>query len=171
MKTEFIVTEKRWRHHFPHSKSMERSWANNSVVKSPTQPKFELIRDFMPVLVICKFDKDPIKGDWKKRGDNVSTSIWQLELSVAMVTIILIRSASKPNAAFPPTPKMLLVKFDWTWLTGLGDIIVRKCGRRTMTTDDRALLYYKLTLWALGSGELKTSYAVPQVSVPAALKI
>ena len=39
--------------------------ANNSVVKSPIQPKFELIRCLMPVLVTCKFDTDPIKDDWE----------------------------------------------------------------------------------------------------------
>ena len=50
---------------FPIQSQWERSRANNSVVKSPTRPKFELIRDFMPVLIICKFDKDPIKGDWE----------------------------------------------------------------------------------------------------------
>ena len=38
---------------------------NNSVAKSPTRPKFELIRDFMAVLLTCKFDKDLIKGDWE----------------------------------------------------------------------------------------------------------
>ena len=40
----------------------EHSRANNSVVKSPTRPKFELIQDFLPFLATCKFDKDPIKG-------------------------------------------------------------------------------------------------------------
>ena len=63
MTIEFIVSEKIWRHQFPHSKSQKRSWANDSVVKSPIQLKFELIRDCMPVLVTFKFDKDPIKGD------------------------------------------------------------------------------------------------------------
>ena len=33
------------------------------------------------------------------------------------------------------------------------DIQVWKCGRRR--TDDGPLVYYKLTLWAFGSGELK----------------
>ena len=64
MKIEFIVTEKRWRYHFPQSQ-WECSRANNSLVKSPTRPKFKLIWDFMPVLATCKFDKDPIKGDWE----------------------------------------------------------------------------------------------------------
>ena len=63
MKTEFIVTEKRRDTIFPIQIQWERSRANNSIVKSPTRPKFELIRDFMPVFVPCKFDKDPIKDD------------------------------------------------------------------------------------------------------------
>ena len=33
---------------------------------NPFRPKFELIQAFMPVLIICKFDKYPIKGDWEK---------------------------------------------------------------------------------------------------------
>ena len=40
--------------------------ANNSKVNNPIRPKFKLVRAFMPVLVTCKFDKDPIKGDWEK---------------------------------------------------------------------------------------------------------
>ena len=46
---------------FPIRSQWEHSRANNSAVKSPTWSKFELIRDFMPVLITCKFDKDPIK--------------------------------------------------------------------------------------------------------------
>ena len=42
------------------------SRANNSKVNNPIRPKFELVRAFMPVLITCKFDKDPIKGDWEK---------------------------------------------------------------------------------------------------------
>ena len=42
------------------------SRANNSKVNNPIWPKFELVRAFMPVLITCKFDKDPIKGDWEK---------------------------------------------------------------------------------------------------------
>ena len=40
--------------------------ANNSKVINPIWPKFELVRAFMPVLITCKFDRDPIKGDWEK---------------------------------------------------------------------------------------------------------
>ena len=73
MKIEFIVLEKKWRHHFLHYKSMGKNF-NNSNVNNPIQPKFELIRAFMPLLVTCKFDKDPIKGDWEK----LETSLFSL---------------------------------------------------------------------------------------------
>ena len=70
MKIEFTVTDKKWRHYFLHYKSMGkknlRSRANNSKVNNLIQPKCELVRAFMPVLVTCKFDKDPIKGNWEK---------------------------------------------------------------------------------------------------------
>ena len=71
-----------------------------------------------------------------------------------METRVLIWSASKPNAAFSPTPMMLQIKFGCNRPAGLGYIHVWKCGR----TDGRtpALVpFYKLTLWAFGSGELK----------------
>ena len=70
MTTEFVVTEKRWRHNFPIRSQWKCSRANNSIVISLTRPKFELIRDFMPVLISCKFCKDPIKGDWENTGQS-----------------------------------------------------------------------------------------------------
>ena len=33
----------------------------NSIAHSPLWPEMELVHDFMPVLVVCKFDEDPIK--------------------------------------------------------------------------------------------------------------
>ena len=39
------------------------SRAGNSEVNRQMWPEFELIRDFMPVLVICKFDDDWIKNE------------------------------------------------------------------------------------------------------------
>ena len=70
MKIEFIVTDNKWRHYCLHYKSTgknPRSRANNSKVNNPILPKFEHVQAFMPVLVTCKFAKDPIKGDWKKQ--------------------------------------------------------------------------------------------------------
>ena len=53
---------------FPHYKSMgiilvvlERS--ANSTVLGRIWPNFELVRDIMVVLVICKYDEDPIKNE------------------------------------------------------------------------------------------------------------
>ena len=37
---------------------------NNSKVNNQIWPKFEPVGAFTPVLITCKFDKDPIKGDW-----------------------------------------------------------------------------------------------------------
>ena len=74
LETSFVFTtqgpEKKWRHHDLHYKDL---WGKNSALKganskvyNPIRPKFELGQAFMPVLVTCKFDKDPIKGDWEK---------------------------------------------------------------------------------------------------------
>ena len=59
----------------------------------------------------------------------------------------------KTLCSLSPTPLMLHIKFDQDWPTGFRDIRVWKCGRRW--TDNGPLVYYKLTLWAFGSGELK----------------
>ena len=42
------------------------SRAANFVVSCPNWPKFELIRDFMHVLVTCKYKKDRIKNNREK---------------------------------------------------------------------------------------------------------
>ena len=93
------MTEKRWRHRFPHYKSMGAFCSHGN-------------QSFDP---IC----------------------------------------SKTLCSFSPTPVMLHIKFDQDWPTGYRDIQVWKCGRRRTPTDDGPLIYYKLTLWAFGSGELK----------------
>ena len=56
-----------------------------------------------------------------------------------------------------PHPNDVHIKFDQDWPASFRDIQVWKCGRRQ--TDDGPLVYYKLTLWAFGSGELKTNRA------------
>ena len=63
----------------------------------------------------------------------------------------------KTLCSLSPTPVMLHIKFDLGWPAGFRDIQVWKCGRRRRT-DDGPLLYYKLTLWAFGSGELKMAH-------------
>ena len=70
------TTEKKWKHPFPHYKSMgvflRSSRAANSVVGGPICPKFELIHNIMHVLVTSKFEKDRININ----GDYVMTSIF-----------------------------------------------------------------------------------------------
>ena len=54
---------------FSHCKSMgnfKRSRAANSTVSGPIWPKFELVRDFMHVLVTSKYKKDQIKNNREK---------------------------------------------------------------------------------------------------------
>ena len=63
------MNELAWRQHFPIIslwKFFKRSRAANSVVSGPIWPKFELVRDFMHVLVICKYKKDRMKNNWEK---------------------------------------------------------------------------------------------------------
>ena len=71
-----VAGHKKWKHHFPHYKSMgvflRRSRAANSVVGGPIWPKFELIHNIMHVLVTSKFEKDQININ----GDYVMTSIF-----------------------------------------------------------------------------------------------
>ena len=66
---------------FSHYKSMgiffRRSRAANSVVSGPIWPKFELVRDFMHVLVNCKYKKDRIKNNREK----VETSFSPLQVN------------------------------------------------------------------------------------------
>ena len=92
------TTEKRWRHHFSHYKSMSAFCCHGN-------QSFDLI-------------------------------------------------CPKTLCSLSPTPVMLHIKFDLGWPAGFRDIQVWKCGRRWRRTDDGPLLYYKLTLWAFGSGEL-----------------
>ena len=66
----------------------------------PIWPKFELVRDFRPGLVTCKFEKDLIKYNREKVETSFSP-FSQWALSVAMETRVLIQSALKPYAAFP----------------------------------------------------------------------
>ena len=60
-------------------------------------------------------------------------TLW--ELSVAMETRVLIRSGPKPNGVNPPTPMMLLMKFDYDQPADLRDIHIWKCGQTDGRTD------------------------------------
>ena len=110
----------------------------------------------MHVLVTCKYKRDRIKKQPRKGGDIVFPIISQWGLSVAIETRVLIQSAPKPYAAFP------LPQWWYTYnLIKIGQLASEifkfeseDDGRRRTTTDDGPLVYYKLTLWTFGSGEL-----------------
>ena len=90
---------------FSHCKSMGNfldAQAANSVVSGLIWPKFELVRNFMHVLLTCKYKKVSDQKQSRKDGDVVFPIISQWALSVAMETRVLIQSVPKPYAAFPP---------------------------------------------------------------------
>ena len=84
--------------------------------------KFELVRDFMHVLVTCKY-KGSDQEQPRNGGDTIFPIISQWGLSVAMDTRVLIKSASKQSSLSQP-PLMLHLKFDQGWPTGLRGIQV-----------------------------------------------
>ena len=90
---------------FSHYKSVgnfQTLKARNFVESGPIWPKFEVVREFMHVLITCKFEKDLLKKQQRKGGDIVFPIISQWALSVAMETRVLIQSVPKPYAAFLP---------------------------------------------------------------------
>ena len=90
---------------FSHYKSMGNFLdlrTSNSIVSGPIWPKFELVPDFMPVLITCKYKKRSDQKQPGKGGDIIFPIVSQWGLSVAMETRVLIQSAPKPYAAFPP---------------------------------------------------------------------
>ena len=90
-----------WRHDFPHKSLWERSRATNSAMEMGIWPNFEPVRVLVSVIVPCKSEKEPIKNG-KKPGDAIFPKISPWELLVAMVTKLLSRNTTKPDAAFPP---------------------------------------------------------------------
>ena len=107
----------------------------------------------MHVLVTCKYKKDRIKNQWDK-----------VETSFFLIISQWVNFCCHGNQSFDPIcpktlcslfppPVMLHIKFDQGWPIGFRDIQVWKCGRQRQM-DDEPLVYYKLTLWAFGSGEL-----------------
>ena len=77
-------------------------------------------------------------------------SLWELSFGNRNFDPI----CAKTFCSLSPTPMMLHIKFDKYCPTCLRNIQVWKCGRM----DVGPLVYYKLTLWALGSGELKMEH-------------
>ena len=113
---------------FSHYKSMgiflDAQGAANFVVSSPIWPKFELSE------ILCM---SSLPASIKRIGSKTTEKRWRhrfpiishWETSVAMETRVLIQSAPKPYAAFPPpTPVILHIIFDQDWPNGFRDIQV-----------------------------------------------
>ena len=102
-----------------------RSRAINSVVSGPIWPKFELIRDFMHVLITSKYKKDRIKATeerWRHHFPHYKSMgafYCHGHQSFDPICSKILRSLSPP-------PVMLHIKFDQYLLTGFRDIQVRK---------------------------------------------
>ena len=111
----------------------KHSRACNSWVNNPIQPKIELDRDFMPVLVICKNECDLKKMKllewWQDFSHLKSMGAMCCHGSSSSTPISL-----KTLCSLSPYLMMLHVKLDQDWPTGCRDILSWKCGRRT-TTD------------------------------------
>ena len=118
-----------WRQHFPIiilREIFRHSRATKSIASGPTWPKFELVREFMHVLVICKYKKDRIKNNREK--------VWRhcFPHYKAMAAFCCHGNQSFDPICpktlcniFPfPGPVMLHIKFDQDWPTGFRDIQV-----------------------------------------------
>ena len=102
------------------------SRAANSVVSGPIWPKFELVPDFMHVLVTCKYKKDRMKNNREKVETSFpnykSMGIFCCHGNQSFDPICL-----KTLCNLSPTRMMLHIKFDQYWPTGFRDIQVQKC--------------------------------------------
>ena len=138
------MNELAWRQHFPIIRIWEyffrRSRAANSVVSGSIWPKFELVRDFMHVLVTCKYKKDRIKKKQQPRKDGDRFPHYK-----SMGAFCCHGNQSfdpicpKALCSISPTPVMLHINFDQDWPTGFRDIQIWKCGRRRRTDGRRTI--------------------------------
>ena len=110
------------------------SRAANSVVKGPIWPKFELVRDFMHVLVTCKYKKDRIKNNREK----VETSFSPLQVNGGFLLqwkpefwSNLPQTLTQPFPHFP-TPVMLHNHTIWS---GLANWFQRYSSLKVWMTD------------------------------------
>ena len=125
------MNELAWRHHFPIISLWDffffrRSRAANSLVSGPTWLKFELVRDFMHVLVTCKYKKDRFKSN-RERWRHHFSHYKSMGAFCYHGHQSFDPTCLKTLCSLSPTQVMLHMKFDQDWPTGLRDIQVRKC--------------------------------------------
>ena len=103
---------------------LRRSRAAYSIVSSLIWPKFKLVRDFLHILVTCKYKKDQIKRNREKVEKPFYKTIGDFcchgHQSFDPICLETLCSLS-------PTSVMLHIKFNQDWPTGLRDIHVRMC--------------------------------------------
>ena len=97
----------------------------NSIVSSPIWPKFELVPDFMPVLITCKYKKDRRKKNEKRWRHHFphckSMGAFCCHGNQGFDPI-----CPKTLCSLSTTPIMLHIKFDQDWSAGFRDIQVQK---------------------------------------------
>ena len=96
------ATQKRWRHHFPHYKSMGAFCCHGNQSFGSICPKTLCSLSPAPMMLHIKFDQD-----WPT-GNQSFGSI-----------------CPKTLCSLSPAPMMLHIKFDQNWPTGFGDIQVQ----------------------------------------------
>ena len=129
--------------------------AANSVVSDLIWLKFKFVQDFMHIFVTCKYKKDRIKKKPRKGGDIIFPNgvnggfllPWKPEFS-----------SNLPQNLMQPFPHPIDATHK-IW-SRLANWLQRYSSLKVWTTmdDDGPLVYYKLTLRAFGSGELKISW-------------
>ena len=122
------MNELAWRQHFPIISLwdiFQTPRAANSVVSSWIWLKFELVRDFMHVLVTCikRIRSKITEKRWRHHFPHCkSMAAFCCHGNHSFDPICL-----KTLCNFSPTPMMLRIKFDQDWPTGFRDIQVQKC--------------------------------------------
>ena len=120
------MNELAWRHHLPIISLWEIFETSRAASSVFSGPKFELVWDFMLVLVTCKYKKDQMKKTKK---------MWRHHFPHYKLFGAF---CCHGNQSFDPIcPKTLCslslismmrhIKFDQDWPTGFGDIRVQKC--------------------------------------------
>ena len=126
---------------FSHCKSMGNFLdlkGVNSVISGPIWLKFELVRDFMHVVISCKYKKDQIKTTekrWRHRVPHHKSTEkrWRHHFPhyKSMGAFCCHGNQSfdpiypKTMCSLSPIPMMLHIKFDQDWPTGFRDIQVQ----------------------------------------------
>ena len=131
------MNELAWRQHFPTISLWEifrRSRAANSVVSGPIWPKFDLVRDFMHVLVTASMKRIGSKTT-KKRSRHRFPNYTSMGAFCCHGNQSFDSICPKTFSSLSPTPVMLHVKFDQDWPTGFSDIQVDGRMNDGWTTD------------------------------------